>query len=86
MLALLSSLNHILVKYRGLIKKQATQDPYALLKGRFTLGSRTKETLNWNEIHFKVWEVEWLMGLKVHEDGVKRANFLQWWSAVASVR
>ena len=80
MLALWSSLKHVLVKYRGLIKKQATQDPFSLLKGRFTLGSRTKETLNCNEICFKVWEVERLMGLKVHEDGVESANILQWWS------
>lgn len=39
------------------------------------LGLRTEETLNSNEIHFKVWEVERLMGLK---DGVKLANSLEW--------
>jgi hypothetical protein len=27
-----------------------------------------------------------LVGLKVHVDGFKPAKFLEWWSAVASVR
>ena len=27
-----------------------------------------------------------LRELKVHQDGLRMANFLEWWSAVASVR
>jgi len=47
-----------------------------------------------------IWEVKWmqwnwfykfgmqkrLMGLKVHDDGCKVANFLEWQSSVASMR
>jgi len=40
----------------------------------------------WNGIDFKVREAKRLMGLKVHQDGVKLANSLEWRSAVASVR
>lgn len=31
-------------------------------------------------------EANELMGLKVHHDGVKLANFLEWWSAIASLK
>jgi hypothetical protein len=27
-----------------------------------------------------------LMGLKVHQDGIKRANYLEWWNAIASMK
>ncbi len=39
----------------------------------------------WNENAFRMQEANELMGLKVHHDGVKLANFLEWWSAIAWV-
>ena len=33
-----------------------------------------------------VWEAKSLMGLKVNHDDFNAANFLDWWSVVASMR
>ena len=38
-----------------------------------------------NEIDFRVWGAKMLMGLKVHHDGFKPVNSLEWQSAVASM-
>ena len=40
----------------------------------------------WNDIGFDVTEAKMLMGLEVHQDGVKLANYVAWRSAVAFVR
>ena len=42
--------------------------------------------MNWKEIDFRVWEAKMIIELMVHQDGVKRANSLEWHSAVAYVR
>ena len=39
-----------------------------------------------NEMNSRVREAERLMGLKVHQDGVKPPNSLEWRSAVAYMR
>ena len=38
----------------------------------------------WNEIDFRACKATRLMGLEIHWGGVKLANSLKWWSAVAS--
>jgi hypothetical protein len=37
-------------------------------------------------IDFKVRKVKSLMGLKVHQDGVELANFLEWRSVIVSIK
>ena len=50
----------------------------------FEVGS-VHNTMKWNEIDIKSKRSKMLMWLKVHEDGFKSVNCLEWQSMVASV-
>lgn len=50
------------------------------------LHSNVVHVVSWNEIDWKVQETNMLMGLKVHRDGVKKANSLKWPSAMVFVK
>ena len=42
--------------------------------------------MEWNEFDCRFQEAKSLMGVRVHRDDFKIADYLEWWSAVASKR